>query len=105
MASPVRSRIARKLVQTQGLRESSNFLGLLSGTPKRSDLEEFVTLFNPANRQKRKASLNVFWLKDERLADRSNLPPSEVVAQEIVDDLEAALEQFRLIAADLGEKT
>jgi len=26
-----------------------------------------------------------------------------VIAQEIVDDLEAALEQFRLIAGDLGE--
>jgi hypothetical protein len=25
-----------------------------------------------------------------------------VIAQEIVDDLEAALEQFRLIAGDLG---
>jgi bifunctional DNA-binding transcriptional regulator/antitoxin component of YhaV-PrlF toxin-antitoxin module len=30
------------------------------------------------------------------------LLPSEVIAQEIVDDLEAALEQFRLIAGDLG---
>jgi type I restriction enzyme M protein len=28
---------------------------------------------------------------------------SDVIAQEIVDDLEAALEQFRLIANDLGE--
>ena len=27
-----------------------------------------------------------------------------IIAQEIVDDLEAALEQFRLIANDLGEK-
>ena len=31
-----------------------------------------------------------------------NLPPPEVIAQEIVDDLEAALEQFRLIAGDLN---
>jgi len=30
------------------------------------------------------------------------LPPPDVIAQEIVDDLEAALEQFRLIANDLG---
>jgi type I restriction enzyme M protein len=30
------------------------------------------------------------------------LPPPDVIAQEIVDDLEAALEQFRLIASDLG---
>ena len=29
----------------------------------------------------------------------------EYLAQEIVDDLEAALEQFRLIAGDLGEST
>ena len=49
-----------------------------------------------------KASLDIFWLKDESLADSDNLPPPEVIAQEIVDDLEAALEQFRLIAADLG---
>jgi hypothetical protein len=27
-----------------------------------------------------------------------------VIAQEIVDDLEAALEQFRLIAGDLADK-
>ena len=31
-----------------------------------------------------------------------NLPPPEVIAQEIVEDLEAALEQFRLIAGDLN---
>jgi hypothetical protein len=39
---------------------------------------------------------------DRSLADSDNLPPPEVIAQEIVDDLEAALEQFRLIAGDLG---
>jgi hypothetical protein len=49
-----------------------------------------------------KASLDIFWLKDESLADSDNLPPPEVIAQEIVDDLEAALEQFRLIAGDLN---
>ena len=31
-----------------------------------------------------------------------NLPPPDVIAQEIVDDLEAALEQSRLITGDLG---
>ncbi|MBL8371229.1 MAG: hypothetical protein JNK28_07570 [Burkholderiaceae bacterium] len=41
-------------------------------------------------------------LKDAALADSDNLPPPEVIAQEIVDDLEAALEQFRLIAGDLA---
>ncbi|MBP9930808.1 MAG: N-6 DNA methylase, partial [Rhodoferax sp.] len=48
-----------------------------------------------------KVSLDIFWLKDDALADSDNLPPPDVIAQEIVDDLEAALEQFRLIAADL----
>jgi type I site-specific restriction endonuclease len=33
----------------------------------------------------------------------ANLPNSDIIAQEIVDDLEAALEQFRLIANDLGQ--
>ena len=49
-----------------------------------------------------KATLDIFWLKDESLADSDNLPPPEVIAQEIVDDLEATLEQFRLIAGDLS---
>ena len=49
-----------------------------------------------------KASLDIFWLKDDSLADSDNLTPPEVIAQEIVDDPEAALEQFRLIAGDLG---
>ncbi len=49
-----------------------------------------------------KASLDIFWLKDESLTDSDNLPPPEVIAQAIVDDLEAALEQFRLIAGDLN---
>ena len=49
-----------------------------------------------------KASLDIFWLKDDSLADSDNLPPPEVIAQEIVEDLQAALEQFKLIAGDLG---
>jgi type I restriction enzyme M protein len=49
-----------------------------------------------------KASLEILWLKDESLADSDNLPSPEMIAQEIVEDLEAALEQFRLIAGDWG---
>lgn len=48
-----------------------------------------------------KASLDILWLKDDSLADSDNLPPPDVIAQEIGGDLEAALEQFRLIAGDL----
>jgi type I restriction enzyme M protein len=46
----------------------------------------------------------IFWLKDESLEDSANLPAPDTIAQEIVDDLEAALEQFRLIANDLGDE-
>ena len=49
-----------------------------------------------------KLSLDIFWLRDDSLADSDNLPPPEIIAQEIVDDLEAALEQFREIAGDLN---
>jgi type I restriction enzyme M protein len=38
------------------------------------------------------------------LSESENLPPPDVLAQEIVEDLEAALAQFREIAADLGEE-
>jgi type I restriction enzyme M protein len=43
------------------------------------------------------------WLRDESLEDTADLPPPEVLAAEIVEDLQAALEQFREIAEDLGE--
>jgi type I restriction enzyme M protein len=49
-----------------------------------------------------KVSLHIFWLRDESLEVSDNLPDPDVLAQEIVEDLEAALEQFREIAADLG---
>jgi type I restriction enzyme M protein len=49
-----------------------------------------------------KASLDIFWLRDETLEQSDNLPDPDVLAQEIVEDLEAALEQFREIANDLG---
>jgi type I restriction enzyme M protein len=49
-----------------------------------------------------KASLDIFWLRDESLSDSDNLPAPAVIAAEIVEDLEAALEQFREILADMG---
>jgi hypothetical protein len=36
--------------------------------------------------------------------ESDNLPEPDVLAQEIVEDLEAALEQFREIAADLSSE-
>ena len=93
---------------------------------KRADLDEFVACYHPANRHRRKAtwteanpegrwrsypyeelvqrdkcSLDIFWLRDESLEDSENLPPPDVIAAEIVEDLRAALEQFAEIQADL----
>ena len=48
------------------------------------------------------ASPDSFWLRDESREESDYLPNPDVLAQEIVEDLEAALEQFREIAADLG---
>ena len=52
------------------------------------------TLFSPL-------ILDIFWLKDESLEDSANLPDPDVIAAEIVEDLEAALQQFAAIAQDL----
>ena len=96
---------------------------LKENTLKRADLDDFVACYNPKNRHERKESerfkaftydelikrdklnLDIFWLKDEALEDSANLPAPDIIAREIADDLEAALEQFREIAEDLEEKT
>ena len=49
-----------------------------------------------------KLSLDLFWIKDESLTDTDSLPAPHVIAAEIVDDLEAALEQFTKIVARLS---
>ncbi len=40
--------------------------------------------------QRDKVSLDLIWLRDVSLEDSANLPPPDVLAQEIVEDLEAA---------------
>ena len=50
-----------------------------------------------------KLSLDLFWIKDKSLTDTDSLPPPDVLATEIADDLEAALEQFTKIAARLAK--
>lgn len=78
--------------------------------------------YNPANRHARKEterfrpfsydeivkrdklSLDIFWLKDDSLEDSASLPEPDVIAAEIVEDLEAALDEFAQIAADLKQR-
>ena len=51
-----------------------------------------------------KLNLDIFWLKDDSLEDIDSLPAPDVLAAEIVENLEAALEQFRSVAQELGEE-
>jgi len=86
---------------------------------KRTDLDDFVKCYNADNRHKRKETerfkrfsyddlikrdklnLDIIWLKDDSLEDSANLPDPDVIAQEIAEDLQSALEQFSQIANDL----
>ena len=88
----------------------------------RSHLEDFVACYNTENRHERKeterfrrfsyddlikrdkVSLDIFWLRDESMEDTANLPPPDEIAEEIVEDLRAALEQLEEIAGDLASK-
>ena len=79
-----------------------------------SDLNDFVNCYRQRTETERfkkftyeelaardKLNLDVFWLKDDSLEDIENLPAPDVIAAEIVENLESALEQFRSVAAEL----
>ncbi|AZZ47319.1 DNA methyltransferase [Pseudomonadaceae bacterium SI-3] len=92
------------------------------------DLQDFISCYNPANRQNRqetwhetenpdgrwrkygieqilardKTSLDIFWLKDKTLADLDNLPEPDDLAEEIIENIEAGLASFREVLAGLG---
>ena len=84
------------------------------------DLEDFISCYNPQNRYERtetwseenpegrwrkfsaeeilardKTSLDIFWIKDKSLADLDNLPAPDVLADEIIENLQSALESFQ----------
>jgi len=90
------------------------------------DLQEFVKLYNPGNRHNRKetwgednpdgrwrkysyeeltnrdkTSMDIFWIKDDSLTDLDNLPDPDILAAEIVENIEAGLESFREIVNGL----
>lgn len=44
-----------------------------------------------------KTSLDITWLKDKSLADLDNLPDPDVLAEEIIESLEAGLQNFKEI--------
>ncbi len=117
-----------KKVWIYDLRTNKDF-SLKTNPLKREDLDDFVQVFKPGAVHERKAtwtekkpdgrwrafdieellardkvSLDITWLKDDSLEDSANLPPPEVIAAEIAEDLRAALEQFEAIQADLNGK-
>jgi type I restriction enzyme M protein len=87
---------------------------------KYDDLKDFVECFNPKNRFKRKeterfkkftydeiaardkTNLDIFWFKDESLADMDNLPEPDTLALEIIENIEAGLAGFKEIAEGLN---
>jgi type I restriction enzyme M protein len=94
---------------------------------RKEDFSEFIDCFKPGSLQKRKPtwtesnpegrwrsfeyddllkrdklSLDLFWLKDESLDDGESLPEPHIIAAEIADDLQAAMEQFAEISENLG---
>jgi len=93
------------------------------------DLEDFITCYHPENRHDRKAtwseenpegrwrrfsideikardktSLDIFWLKDKSLADLDNLPSPDELAEEIIENLQSALESFSELQSALGKE-
>ena len=92
------------------------------------DLKDFITCYNPLNRHERKetwhvstnpegrwrkftreqivardkTSLDIFWLKDKSLADLDNLPEPDDIAGEIIENVEAGLNSFRIIVGGLS---
>ncbi|MCY4102019.1 MAG: SAM-dependent DNA methyltransferase, partial [bacterium] len=48
-----------------------------------------------------KVSLDIFWLRDDSLTDTDDLPPPAVLAAEIAEDIQAALEEIQALADSL----
>ena len=92
-----------------------------------SDLQDFISCYHPENRYERtetwsednpegrwrkfdvkdilerdKTSLDIFWIKDKSLADLDNLPSPDVLADDIIENLQSALESFQELKAQLG---
>jgi type I restriction enzyme M protein len=91
---------------------------------RRSHLDEFVECYKPGRpRSERveserfkaftydeliardKANLDLIWLKDDSIEDAADLPAPDVLAVEIMEELEAALGEFAAIVDGLGEAT
>ena len=126
-AKPAQEKAWTKTLWVYDLRTNMHFT-LKTNSLQRSDLDEFVKYYNPENRHRRrqtwseknpegrwrsfdyeelikrdKVNLDIFWLKDKSLEDSDDLPDPDVLAQEIVDDMQTALDQFSAVVEGLKE--
>ncbi len=120
-AKPKDGRVHTQGVWIYDLRTNQHFT-LKTRPLKIEDLRDFIACYHPENRRERreterfryfayddlivrdKASLDLFWLKDDSLDHLDELPPPEVLAQEIIEHLEAALASFRDVAMGLANR-
>lgn len=116
---PVSATPWTKVVWFYDFRTNQHFT-LKTNPLKREHLDDFIVCYKPGERQDRaeterfirfgydeliardKINLDISWLKDESLEDAENLPPPDEIAAEIVESLEAALEEFRGVAEELA---
>jgi len=124
-AKPAQEKAWTKKVWVYDLRTNMHFTQKTNSL-KRSDLDDFVACYKPGKLHTRKptwsekesegrwrcfeyddlikrdkVNLDIFWLKDKSLEDSDDLPEPDVLAQEIADDLQTALDQFTSIAGEL----
>ena len=69
---------------------------------ERKETERFRRFTYEELAQRDKLNLDIFWLKDDSLEDIDSLPEPDILAAEIVENLEAALEQFRSVSQELA---
>ncbi|RUT28238.1 SAM-dependent DNA methyltransferase [Arsenicitalea aurantiaca] len=69
---------------------------------ERKETERFRRFSYEELAQRDKLNLDIFWLKDDSLEDIDSLPAPDVLSAEIVENLEAALEQFRSVSQELA---
>lgn len=69
---------------------------------ERQETERFRRFSYEEILQRDKLNLDLFWLRDDSLEDIDNLPEPDVLAAEIVENLEAALESFRSVSEELA---
>jgi len=84
-----------------GGKDGSQSRGYSGNRHERKESERFKSFSYEELTKREKLNLDIFWLKDESLEDSANLPDPDIIAAEIVEDLQAALAQFAEIASDL----